>query len=56
MGQARETQKLIDANWHSIYRKRKLIAAKLISFTVLAFIVNVLFLTFDNEFSGIMYS
>ena len=34
MGQAREMQKLIDANWHAIYKMRKLIAAKLNSFTV----------------------
>ena len=34
MGRARETRKLIDANWHAIYKTRKLIAAKLNSFTV----------------------
>ena len=34
MVQAWETRKLIDANWHAIYKMWKLIAVKLNSFTV----------------------
>ena len=36
MGQARETWKLIDVNWHATYKTQKLIAAKLNSFTVIS--------------------
>ena len=53
MGQAREMQKLIYANWHAIYKMRKLIAVKLNSFTV-CYDLQLMHFIYDSKFYAVV--